>query len=45
MEQNNNYMRNRDVGGKEQIKAMIEWNTIYTRNGDVRGNKQIIAFI
>jgi hypothetical protein len=24
MEQNNNYMRNRDVGGKEQIKAMIE---------------------
>jgi hypothetical protein len=33
----------KDVGGKEQIIVMIEWNTIYTRNGDVRGKEQIKA--
>jgi hypothetical protein len=37
------YMRNRYVGGKEQIIEMMEQKIIYTRNGDVGGNQQIIA--
>jgi hypothetical protein len=36
-------MRNKDVGGNEQIIAIMEQNIIYMRNGDVGGKEQIIA--
>jgi hypothetical protein len=36
-------MRNKYVGNKEQIKAVVEQKIIYMRKGDVGGKKQIKA--
>jgi hypothetical protein len=43
MELNMIHTRNGDVGGKEQIKVVMEQNIIYMRNGDVgaKRNKNI----
>jgi hypothetical protein len=36
-------MRNKYVGSKEQIIAVVEQKIIYMRNGDVGGKEQIKA--